>query len=175
MLKPAHFLIASAGLVYISRDSLRVHAPRTHGFYRFFAWEAILGLFLLNVDFWFVDPFAPHQLIAWMLLIVSAMPVIVAVRLLREIGKPDRARQDDSATIGIEKTTTLVEVGRVQVHSSSTLQFAFVSDVGYLFQSAVATRWIASLLASLLLVATAKAEERETIRFFGPAYQTYIE
>ena len=30
-------------LIYISRASL--HSPRSHGFYRFFAWEFILALF----------------------------------------------------------------------------------------------------------------------------------
>ena len=100
MLKLVLFVVASAGLTYVSRKSLRV---RAHGFYRFFVWEAMLALFLLNVDFWFVDPFAPHQLIAWTLLIISVILVIVAVRLLREIGKPDSTRQDDSTTMAFEK------------------------------------------------------------------------
>jgi hypothetical protein len=28
--------------------------PRSHGFYRFFAWEAILALFVQNMSFWFL-------------------------------------------------------------------------------------------------------------------------
>jgi protein-S-isoprenylcysteine O-methyltransferase Ste14 len=37
--------------------------------------------------------------------------------------------------------------------------------------------WLSAILAlaaTVFLVATAKMEEAENIRFFGPAYQTYI-
>ena len=54
MFKLFIFAVGSAGIIYISRASLR--APRSHGFYRFFAWELILALFLLNVDVWFQAP-----------------------------------------------------------------------------------------------------------------------
>ena len=53
------FLAGSGCLLYLSRASLR--APRSHGFYRFFAWESILALFLLNVTAWFRDPFSPAR------------------------------------------------------------------------------------------------------------------
>ena len=36
------FLAGSAAIVWLSRKPLR--KPGSHGFYRFFAWEAILGL-----------------------------------------------------------------------------------------------------------------------------------
>ena len=42
------FAIATILLIYISRASLR--KPGSHGFYRFFAWECILVLFLLDVE-----------------------------------------------------------------------------------------------------------------------------
>ncbi|MCI0476616.1 MAG: isoprenylcysteine carboxylmethyltransferase family protein [Anaerolineales bacterium] len=172
MWKLVVFVIASIGIVYVSRDSLRV---RAHGLYRFFAWELILALFLLNVEFWFDDPFAPHQLIAWTMLIVSAILVIAGVRLLREIGKPDRARQDDGATIAFEKTTILVEVGaykyiRHPLYSSLLfLAWGIFSKAPSLLGTSLA------MLATIFLIATAKVEERENIRFFGPAYQAYIE
>jgi len=44
------FVLGSAVIIYISRKSLT--SPQSHGFYRFLAWECILGLFLLNVRFW---------------------------------------------------------------------------------------------------------------------------
>ena len=173
MLKLVIFLIASAGLVYVSRDCLR--APRSHGFYRFFAWEFMLGLFLLNVEFWFDDPFALHQIIAWTLLILSAFLVIHGVRLLREIGKPDRARQDDSATIAFEKTTTLVEVGAYKYIRHPLYSSLFFLTWGIFFKAPSLPGGILAVIATIFLVATAKVEERENIRFFGPAYQTYIE
>jgi hypothetical protein len=48
MFKIMAFIVLTVGLIYISRGSLR--APRSHGFYRFFAWELIVALFLLNID-----------------------------------------------------------------------------------------------------------------------------
>ena len=60
ILKLGFFVLATAALAYVSRASLA--APRSHGFYRFFAWEAILALVLLNLDGWLRDPFSWHQL-----------------------------------------------------------------------------------------------------------------
>jgi hypothetical protein len=48
MFKLIAFAVISVCLISISWRSLRV--PRSHGFYRFFAWEFIVALFLLNVD-----------------------------------------------------------------------------------------------------------------------------
>lgn len=165
------FALASAGLGYISRESLRV---RAHGLYRFFAWEAMLGLFLLNVDFWFVDPLAPHQLVAWALLIVSLILVLAGVRLLRAIGKPDQARQDDSATLAFEKTTTLVEVGAYKYIRHPLYSSLLFLTWGIFFKMPAWYSGVLALLATVLLFATAKIEERENVRFFGLAYQTYI-
>ena len=45
-------LVATTGvLAYVSRRSLL--RPRTHGFFRFFVFEAILALCLLNLPVWF--------------------------------------------------------------------------------------------------------------------------
>src|SRR5512143_3405099 len=109
MLKLFAFLVLSAGLIYISRASLR--APRSHGFYRFFAWECIVALFLLNVDVWFQDPFAWHQLISWLLLIVCAIVLIVGVRALTSHGKPVAQREAEPQLLDFEKTSALVTSG----------------------------------------------------------------
>ena len=45
------FGLASAGIVYVSRTVLR--KPGSHGFYRFWAWEAILALAVMNAPVWF--------------------------------------------------------------------------------------------------------------------------
>jgi hypothetical protein len=59
------FLVLTAGIVYLSRASLRY--SRSHGFYRFFAFEAIAALVVLNAPSWFHQPFAPRQIAAWIL------------------------------------------------------------------------------------------------------------
>ena len=82
VLKIAFFVGGSIPLVLISRASLK--APGSHGFFRFFAWEAILALVMLNLDLWFVDPLSWNQLISWFLLLISVYLVYQGVRLLKE-------------------------------------------------------------------------------------------
>jgi len=61
------FMAGTLGIVWVSRAALRdIHS---HGFYRFFAWELILILFVLNMNYWIVDPFSFRQIMAWILLI----------------------------------------------------------------------------------------------------------
>jgi protein-S-isoprenylcysteine O-methyltransferase Ste14 len=172
MLKTVLFVVASAGIVYISRASLR--APRSHGFYRFFAWEAILALILVNVEYWFRDPFSLQQVLSWIFLIVSAFLVVHAVHLLRIIGKPDAQRGDDASTIGFEKTTQLVSVGAYKYIRHPMYSSLLFLAWGVLFKDLSWPSGILALAATVFLVATAKAEEAEDIRFFGAAYQTYI-
>jgi protein-S-isoprenylcysteine O-methyltransferase Ste14 len=107
-LKLVILIAGTIGLLYVSRASLR--SPRSHGFYRFFAWEALLGLTLLNLKVWFVDPFSPTQILSWLCLCLSLFLVIHAVRLLQIIGKTNQERED-AALLGLEKTTALVTVG----------------------------------------------------------------
>jgi len=64
MLRLIVFAILSAALAFVSRASLK--APRSHGFFRFFAWECILALFFMNfINFqqWFGNPFSVRQVI----------------------------------------------------------------------------------------------------------------
>ncbi|MBC8503811.1 MAG: hypothetical protein ISR58_20835 [Anaerolineales bacterium] len=87
----------SAFIVWISRASLR--DMRSHGFYRFFAWEAILAVMLINIDYWLVDPFNWQQIIAWVLLLISLLMIFQGIRFLRK-GESDESR-DDPALLGL--------------------------------------------------------------------------
>jgi len=173
VLKIILFVVASVGIVYISLASLR--APRSHGFYRFFAWEAILALILLNVEYWFRNPFSLHQVISWIFLIASAFLVVHAVHLLRMIGKPTAQRSDSGTTIGFEKTTQLVSTGAYKYIRHPMYSSLLFLTWGVLFKDLSWPSAILALAATAFLVATAKAEETENIRFFGLSYQTYIQ
>ena len=63
------FIAGSALLIAPSWKSF--HHPGSHGFYRFFAWESILGLFLLNMNFWFYQYFIAFIVAMIVLLIFS--------------------------------------------------------------------------------------------------------
>ena len=169
--KMALFLAGSVGLMYLSGKSLM--APGTHGFYRFFAWEGVWGLFLWNVRFWFQEPLSTPQLISWCLLIFSAYLVIASVLLLRRFGAPDRHREE-VPLVGFEKTTRLVTKGvyRYLRHPlySSLLFLAW----GIFFKRPALIPAMAVVAVSLLLMATAKADEAESLRYFGSDYQAYM-
>ena len=172
MVKTIVFVVASAAIVFISRASLR--NPRSHGFYRFFAWEAILALVLLNVEYWFRDPFSLHQVLSWIFLLVSAFLVVHAVHLLRMLGKPTAQRSDNGATIAFEKTTSLVVVGAYKYIRHPMYSSLLFLAWGVFFKDLSWLSAILALAATALLVATAKVEEAEDIRFFGTSYRTYI-
>ena len=166
------FLVASARIAWLSRSSLR--DPRSHGFYRFFAWEAILALVLMNLDHWFAAPFSLHQMLSWPLLIISLFLIIGGVRLFRKVGKLDEGR-DSPSLIGIEKTTALVTVGLYR-----TIRHPFYSSLLFLAWGVFFKRpsWAGFLLAAaatVLLVVTARIEETENILFFGEEYRGYMQ
>jgi protein-S-isoprenylcysteine O-methyltransferase Ste14 len=150
-----------------------LHNPRSHGFYRFFAFEGILILLLLNIPFWFKNPFSPLQLISWILLFFSILFVVQGFYLLRKWGG-SRSRSINSGNLGFENTDKLVTDGiykyiRHPLYSSLFLLTwgAFLKHISTYGMSAV-------LITSAFLVATAKTEERENISFFGPRYEEYI-
>jgi protein-S-isoprenylcysteine O-methyltransferase Ste14 len=165
------FTVASAGIAWVSWASLRDF--RSHGFYRLFAWEAILVSILLNLDYWFYEPFSMHQIIAWLLLLVSLFLVIHGVQLLRRVGKPD-GKRDDPSLLGMEKTTELVKVGAYRYIRHPLYSSLLFLSWGVFFKN---PSWVGVLLAVLstfALTMTARMEESENMRFFGLAYQDYM-
>ncbi|MCK4724436.1 MAG: isoprenylcysteine carboxylmethyltransferase family protein [Anaerolineales bacterium] len=166
------YVLGTIGIVWVSRSSLR--NVQTHGFYRFFAWESILILFLMNMSYWFADPFSLRQITSWVFLITSLVLIYLAVRLFRGAGKPDQERKDP-ALVGIEKTTQLVTTGVYYY-----IRHPFYSSLLFLAWGILLKNisWIGILLAvitTILLIITAKIEEIENILYFGDKYQEYME
>ena len=173
MLKLIAFVVLSMGLIYISRASLR--EPRSHGFYRFFAWEFIVALFLLNMNAWFRNPLSWHQLIAWFLLIACILPLVFGIRSLATQGKPLQQREGEPQLLVFEKTSALVTTGIYRYIRHPLYSSLLFLTWGIFFKS---PSWPGGLLAigsTLFLIATAKADEAECIRFFGTKYQAYME
>lgn len=165
------FVLASIGITYVSRASLR--HPRSHGFYRFFAWEAILALALLNIDHWFDDPFSPWQIISWLFLVVSLLLVIHGVQLLRLVGKPVKQRQDENL-YEVEKTSQLVTVGAYRYIRHPMYSSLLFLAWGIFFKLPSLVGGILVVIATVFLVLTARIEEVENIRYFGDSYGEYM-
>ena len=166
------FSLLTLFLIYISRASLR--APRSHGFYRFFAWEFMLALFLINEKFRFQNPFAWYQLIARTLLIASLIPLAFGVSALKSRGKPTANREGDPSLLAFEKTTQLVTSGVYKYIRHPLYSSLFLLTWGMFFKLPSITGGTLTAVATLFLVLTAKADEAECIQFFGPAYNDYM-
>lgn len=171
-MKTAIFVLGSAILIYISRGSL--HVTRSHGFPRLLAWECILGLFLLNADFWFVEPFAWNQLIAWSLLFLSLVPLGYGVHFLRTRGQPTQQRPSDPALLGFEKTTQLVTSGIYKYIRHPLYCSLLLLTWGIFFKHPDVTALTLPLVSSVFLFFTAKMDEQECLDFFGDEYQEYM-
>lgn len=165
------FVVLSVFLFAVSWRSLRVAG--SHGFYRFFAGEAIIGLILINGGEWFADPFAPLHVLSWILLFASLGLAIPGFIQLRNAGKPDGSRQDD-ALFEFEKTSTLVTSGLYGYIRHPLYGSLLVFAWGVFFKEISWTGVLLAAAASMCLIATAKADEKECIRHFGTAYEEYM-
>ncbi len=166
------FVLGSVVIIYISRKSLG--SPQSHGFYRFLAWECILGLFLLNVRFWLVEPFAWNQIIAWTLLFVSLIPLSFGIHFLRTQGKAVEKREGDPSLLAFEKTTKLVTSGIYKYIRHPLYCSLLLLTWGIFFKHITLTAVTLAVTATIFLIFTAKADEAECVRFFGNQYQDYM-
>jgi protein-S-isoprenylcysteine O-methyltransferase Ste14 len=143
-----------------------IKAKRPHGIPRFFAFESILLLVLLNVPFWFDRPFAWNQLISWIFLIVSIVFAVLGFLLLRIVGKP----QGD-----LENTSKLVTIGLYRfIRHPLYASLLFLGTGIFLKNISITTAFLA-FVNSVALVVTAKREEKEMVDKFGNEYITYMQ
>ncbi|HUX41074.1 MAG TPA: isoprenylcysteine carboxylmethyltransferase family protein [Rectinemataceae bacterium] len=165
-------LILSLLLAYLSRDSLR--SPRSHGFLRFFAWEFMLAQVLLVVQDWFRNPFAWHQLISWSLLGLSLIPLAFGVRMLMTRGEASKSLRREPSLFTFEKTTVLVTNGVYKYIRHPLYGSLLFLSWGIFFKLPSLLGAILAFCATLLLIATALADERECLAYFGDDYREYM-
>jgi protein-S-isoprenylcysteine O-methyltransferase Ste14 len=166
------FIITTVLIVFISRKSLM--NIRSHGFFRFFAFEFIIILFLMNVEFWFNSPFSFTQIISWILLIISAYFVIDGYRLLRSKGSPDELRPEEHL-YKLEKTTKLVTDGIYRYIRHPLYGSLLFLAWGIFFKSISIAGFLLVMGTSLFLFLTAKIEEKENCDYFGEEYRSYMQ
>lgn len=164
------FALVSTIFAFVSRKSLL--RPHSHGFARFFAWEAILGLCLLNHPHWVESPLSANQIISWLFLLTSIYLVAHGVYLLRTFGRHDGNRSEDEL-LEFEKTSCLVTVGvyryiRHPLYSS----LLFLAWGAFLKHTSLQSL-VLMLAASYFVYLTAARDESECLKYFGDAYRKY--
>ena len=164
MFKLIVFGIVSGGLVFLSRASLR--DPRSHGFFRFSAFEAVLALILLNLEYWFSNPLSVFQILSWLLLLSSIFLAVHGFYMLNAIGRPEGR---------IENTTILVKRGAYKYIRHPLYGSLLLLAWGAFFKHPSFPGGVIALAASTFLVATAKVEEAENLRRFGAGYAEYLQ
>lgn len=142
-----------------------VKKKRYHGIPRFFAFESIYTLLLLNINFWFSDPFSWNQLISWILLILSAWSGLAGYFTL---GRKGHAVGD------FENTTVLVKSGVYGLIRHPLYFSLLLLGTGIMMKNLSLPSLAAGTVNLIALWFTARTEEKEMIEKFGQQYRDYI-
>lgn len=166
------FLLLALLLAGLSRRALR--DPRSHGFFRLFAFEAIVFLLWSNLPYWFVDQYAPHQLLSWVLLFAALYLLGHGLHLLRVRGGHAPERANEQANFTFENTANLVVDGLYGYIRHPLYASLLLLTWGIFWKHPGLAALVAATLGSLALVATARVEERENLQTFGEQYRDYM-
>jgi protein-S-isoprenylcysteine O-methyltransferase Ste14 len=137
---------------------------RYHGIARFFSFESILVLLLLNYPVWFRDPFVPRQILSWFLLFFSIYPAVAGFVLLHRKGKPIDQ---------LEETVHLVTSGIYRYIRNPMYLSLLLLGTGIMLKDPGIWQIGLSVVNVLALVITARVEEKEMFLRFGEEYTAY--
>ncbi len=165
------FLLGSISFIYLSREAFR--NPQTHGFPRFFAFDAILGLVVLNAPAWFSNPLSLLQVISWLLLLDATLLAVHSFWILYLYGEID-VKIKEPSQVGFEKTTRLVRRGPYQLIRHPLYASLLLLTWGALLKQVTLVTFLLAVIASLALFLAAAYEERENLAKFGDDYANYM-
>jgi protein-S-isoprenylcysteine O-methyltransferase Ste14 len=158
-------IIAGTILIILFSWFLSIRYKRYHGIVRFFAFESIFILVLLNYRVWFVNPFSLLQLVSWVLLFLSIWVVITGYLLLKRMGKPDR---------NFENTSLLVKSGIYGYIRHPLYLSVFLLGTGIMLKNPESFQLILAGINLIAVYFTARIEEQEMIAKFGDDYRVYM-
>jgi protein-S-isoprenylcysteine O-methyltransferase Ste14 len=162
VIKWSIFILVSIGiLVFFWKSLERVYS---HGFFRFFVFEAIMCLILVNSDYWFTEPFSSLQIVSWILLCGSLAMAIHGFYMLRITGKPKG---------NFENTSIIVKVGAYKYIRHPLYCSLLLLALGTFFKQISIISLFILFITIVFLIVTAKVEEHENIERFGTEYSIY--
>jgi protein-S-isoprenylcysteine O-methyltransferase Ste14 len=158
------FLVGTILLILFSWF-VSIREKRYHGIPRFFAFEGLLLLGLLQAPVWFEEPLVFRQVISWALFLASICYVLFAIVIYFKKGNPGNNFENTSRLV----TSGLYKYIRHPMYGS--LLF-----LGWgMFLKEVNPRTIALIcFITIALFLTCKVEEKEMIKRFGREYEDYI-
>lgn len=162
-----NYIILATGSVLLVLFSwfFSIRDKRYHGISRFFAFESIFILFLLNWRVWFHDPLSWNQVISWILLLICIYPAIAGFVLLKRKGKSEKS---------LENTTVLIKSGIYHYIRHPLYCSLLLLGTGIMFKDLGTLQLIAGAINIIALFITARIEEKEMIARFGDQYVEYM-
>jgi protein-S-isoprenylcysteine O-methyltransferase Ste14 len=146
---------------------ISLRQKRYHGIARFFAFESIALLTILNIKYWFASPLVPKQLLSWLLLAGCIPVAVIGFIMLYRHGKPKGA-------IEFENTSKLVTVGLYKYIRHPLYCSLAILGIG-IFLKHIGTIQIALVIVNTIaLYITCLMEEKEMIGRFGDEYRQYM-
>jgi len=158
-------IICGTILIMLFSWFLSIRYKRYHGIVRFFAFESVFILVLLNAKVWFINPFSPNQLISWVLLLLSIYVVVTGYLLLKSKGKPDS---------NFENTSRLVKSGIYRYIRHPLYLSIFLLGTGIMLKDPGKLQLILAAVNLVAVYFTASIEEGEMIAKFGDEYRIYM-
>jgi len=158
-------LITGTLLIIVFSWFFSIKHKRFHGIPRFFAFESIYILVLLNIRLWFHNPFSLNQIISWILLILSAYAGIAGFLLLKRKGK---------SSGNFENTTTLVKSGIYGLIRHPLYLSLFLLGTGVMMKDPGIPALALGAVNLVAVYFTSLIEEKEMEKRFGPAYSQYM-
>jgi protein-S-isoprenylcysteine O-methyltransferase Ste14 len=158
-------LITGTVIIIVFSWFFSVKAKRYHGIARFFSFESIFILILLNYRFWFRDAFNWHQAISWIFLFASIYPGIAGYLTLRRQGK---------AMEHFENTTVLVRSGIFRYIRHPLYCSLLLLGTGIMFKEPGTLQVVLGIINLLAIYFTGRIEEKEMIVKFGDQYIDYM-
>lgn len=164
------FIILTIIFTFVSRRSLLNH--RSHGFYRYFAFEGLAVLVLHNHPLWFAEPFSPLQCLSWLLLLFSVFLVIYGFDLLKRVGG-QRTNACVPENLAFENTQNLVKSGLYRYIRHPMYTSLLFLGWGAFLKQIDGVSIVALIVVTGALFLTARIEEIENIDYFGQEYSRY--
>jgi protein-S-isoprenylcysteine O-methyltransferase Ste14 len=158
-------IIIGTILIILFSWSFSLKHKRYHGIPRFFAFESIYLLVLLNIRIWFHDPFCLMQIISWILLILSVYFVLAGYILLKKRG---------SSKGNFENTTVLVKSGVYSLIRHPLYFSLFLLGTGVMMKDPGILAIILGVINLIAVGLTALTEEKEMVEKFGEPYKEYM-
>jgi len=136
-----------------------------HRFPRFFAFEGLFSLVLLNTRSWFRNPLSLHQLISWIFLASSLVLALHGFWLLRKVGSPEG---------NFEDTQQLVTIGAYKYIRHPMYTSLLLGGLGAFFKAPSVLGFVLFTFVFIFVFVTTKVEEEDNTKKFGDEYLTYM-